>query len=99
MEIESDSFLWLLQVPFLSKMVSEHNLQSLTTIPWFRSSALAKAENTGLFALVGDRFESIDVERKIVRGITGKVSRILSSNGLLPKGERLILGENSSTYL
>ena len=41
----------------------------------------------------------VDVERKIVRSMIGKGSRILSSNGMLPKGERLVVGENTTMYL
>jgi len=41
----------------------------------------------------------IDVERKLVRSMVGKGSRILSSNGLIPKGERLVVGENTTLYL
>ena len=41
----------------------------------------------------------INVERKIVRSLIGKGSQILSSTGLLPKGERLVLGENTTLYL
>ena len=41
----------------------------------------------------------VDVDKKIVRSLVGKGSRILSSNGLLPRGERLIVGENTSLYL
>lgn len=41
----------------------------------------------------------VDVDRKIVRSMIGKGSRILSSNGMLPKGERLVVGENTSVYL
>lgn len=38
----------------------------------------------------------IDVERKTVRIMKGKRSKILSSNGLLPKGDRLVVGENTT---
>jgi len=41
----------------------------------------------------------INVERKIVRSMIGKGSKILSANGLLPKGERLVVGENTTVYL
>jgi len=41
----------------------------------------------------------IDVERKLVRSMIGKGSKILSANGLLPKGERLIVGENTTVML
>ena len=40
-----------------------------------------------------------DVERKLVRSMIGKGSKILSANGLLPKGERLIVGENTTVML
>jgi glucose-1-phosphate thymidylyltransferase len=33
----------------------------------------------------------IDVERKLVRSMIGKGSKILNANGLLPKGERLVV--------
>lgn len=42
---------------------------------------------------------TINVERKIVRSMIGKSSRILTSNGMLPKGERLIVGENTTLFL
>jgi len=41
----------------------------------------------------------INVERKLVRSMIGKGSKIMSSNGLLPKGERLIVGENTTLHL
>ena len=41
----------------------------------------------------------VDVEKKIVRSMIGKGSRIISANGLIPKGERLIVGENTTLYL
>ncbi|MBU1158549.1 MAG: glucose-1-phosphate thymidylyltransferase [Candidatus Thermoplasmatota archaeon] len=41
----------------------------------------------------------INIERKIVRSLIGRHSRIISSSGLLPKGERLIVGENTTLYL
>jgi glucose-1-phosphate thymidylyltransferase len=41
----------------------------------------------------------IDVERKLVRSMIGKGSKILNANGLLPKGERLVVGENTTLYL
>lgn len=34
----------------------------------------------------------IEVERKLVSNLIGKGSRVLSSNGLIPKGEMLIVG-------
>jgi glucose-1-phosphate thymidylyltransferase len=42
---------------------------------------------------------TINVERKLVRSMIGKGSRILSANGMLPKGERLVVGENTTMYL
>jgi len=41
----------------------------------------------------------IDVERKLVRSMVGKGSKILNANGLLPKGQRLVVGENTTMYL
>jgi glucose-1-phosphate thymidylyltransferase len=41
----------------------------------------------------------INVERKLVRSMVGKGSSILSANGLLPKGERLVVGENTTIHL
>jgi len=41
----------------------------------------------------------IDVERKLVRSMIGKGSKILNANGLLPKGGRLVVGENTTVYL
>lgn len=41
----------------------------------------------------------ISVERKIVRSVIGKGSRILSASGMLPKGERLVVGENTTVHL
>jgi len=34
-----------------------------------------------------------------LRGMIGKESKILSTNGLLPKGQRLVVGENTTMYL
>ena len=42
---------------------------------------------------------TVNVERKIVRSMIGKGSKILSTNGLIPKGERLVVGENTTLYL
>ena len=42
---------------------------------------------------------TINVERKLVRSMIGKGSKILSSNGQIPKGERLVVGENTTVYL
>ena len=42
---------------------------------------------------------TIDVERKIVRSMIDKGSNIMSANGLLPKGERLVVGENTTLHL
>jgi len=41
----------------------------------------------------------IDIDKKIVRSIIGKGSKVLSSEGMLPKGERLIIGENTTIML
>lgn len=41
----------------------------------------------------------IDVERKLVRSMIGKSSRILSASSLLPKGGRLVVGENTVIHL
>jgi hypothetical protein len=41
----------------------------------------------------------VDVEKKLVRSMIGKSSKILSANGLLPKGERLVVGENTTIHL
>ena len=68
----------------------------------------------GPFTAVGDRCQvakaevddsivmddtTIEVERKLVRSMIGKGSKILSANGLLPKGDRLVVGENTTLYL
>ena len=42
---------------------------------------------------------TVSVERKFVRSMIGKGSRVLNSNGLIPKGERLVVGENATIYL
>ncbi len=42
---------------------------------------------------------TINVERKFVRSMIGKESQILSANGFLPKGERLVVGENTTIHL
>ena len=42
---------------------------------------------------------TVDIERKFVRSLIGRHSRIVSSEGLLPRGERLIIGENTTLYL
>ena len=41
---------------------------------------------------------TVSVERKFVRSMIGKGSKILSANGLLPTGERLVVGENTTIY-
>ena len=41
----------------------------------------------------------IDVRRKIVRSMIGKSSKILDSNDLVPKGDRLVVGENTTLFL
>jgi hypothetical protein len=38
-------------------------------------------------------------ERKLVRSMVGKGTKILNANGLLPKGQRLVVGENTTVYL
>lgn len=42
---------------------------------------------------------TIEVERKLVRSMVGKGTKILSANGLVPKGDRLVVGENTTVYL
>jgi hypothetical protein len=42
---------------------------------------------------------TVSTERMFLRGMIGKESKILSANGLLPKGERLVVGENTTIYL
>jgi glucose-1-phosphate thymidylyltransferase len=42
---------------------------------------------------------TVNVERKIVRSMIGKGSKILGTDGLIPKGERLVVGENTTLYL
>jgi hypothetical protein len=41
----------------------------------------------------------VNVERKLVRCMIGKGSKILSASGMLPKGERLVVGENTTIHL
>ena len=41
----------------------------------------------------------IDVERKLVRSMVGKGTKIMNANGLLPKGHRLVVGENTTIFL
>ncbi len=41
----------------------------------------------------------IDVEKKFVVSLIGRNSRILSANGLLPKGNRFVLGENTTVFM
>jgi len=41
----------------------------------------------------------VDVERKLVRSMVGKGSKILNANGLLPPGQRLVIGENTVVYI
>jgi glucose-1-phosphate thymidylyltransferase len=68
----------------------------------------------GPYTAIGDRCEivsaevddsivmddtTVNVERKIVRSMIGKGSKILSTDGLIPKGERLVVGENTTLYL
>jgi len=42
---------------------------------------------------------TVSIERKFVRNMIVKESKILSANGLLPKGEKRIVGENTTIYL
>lgn len=68
----------------------------------------------GPYAAIGDRSHivaaevedsivmedaTVNIERKFVRSLIGRHSRIISSEGLLPRGERLIVGENTTLYL
>lgn len=68
----------------------------------------------GSYTAIGDRCEIssaevddsivmedsvINIERKLVRSLIGKGSRILSADELIPKGERLVVGENTTIYL
>ena len=39
---------------------------------------------------------TVSIERKFVRNMIGKESKILSTNGFLLKGERLVVGENAT---
>lgn len=41
----------------------------------------------------------VNLEQKLVRSIIGKGSRVMSSVALIPKGERLVVGENTTLYL
>jgi len=41
----------------------------------------------------------IEVERKLVQSMIGMESKTLSANGLLPKGERIVVGENTALHL
>ncbi len=41
----------------------------------------------------------IDIEDKLVMSLIGKNSKILSANGLLPKGDRLVVGENTTVHI
>jgi len=38
-------------------------------------------------------------ERKLVRSMVGKGTKILNANGLPPKSQRLVVGENTTIYL
>ena len=42
---------------------------------------------------------TVSTERKFVRGMIGKESKVLGASGLLPKGDRLVVGENTPIYL
>ena len=41
----------------------------------------------------------INIDHRIVRSMIGRHSRIVSANELIPKGDRLIVGENTTLYL
>ncbi len=38
----------------------------------------------------------VDVERKLVRSKVGKGSKIQNANGFLPKGQRRVVGKNTT---
>ena len=42
---------------------------------------------------------TVRIEQRFVRSTIGKGSEILSANGMLPKGYRLVVGENNAVYL
>ena len=42
---------------------------------------------------------TVEVQRKLVRSMVGKGTSIMNASGLLPKGDRLIVGENTTLYL
>jgi NDP-sugar pyrophosphorylase family protein len=67
----------------------------------------------GLYTSIGDRWQTtlaevddsivmddavIDVERRLVRSMVGKVTKILNANGFLPKRQKLVVGENTTIY-
>jgi len=41
----------------------------------------------------------VGVKKKLIRSMIGKDSKILSANGLLSNGKRLIGGENTTVHL
>jgi hypothetical protein len=45
------------------------------------------------------QISTASIERRFVRSMIGKGSKILSANGMLPKGDRLVVGENNMVYL
>ena len=47
--------------------------------------------------MIGDSV--IETRNKIVNSLIGRHTTILSSDGRLPKGQRLIVGENATLYL
>ena len=56
--------------------------------------------------VVESRYRSAEVLKPLPVGyvpddqeVVGKGSRILSADGLLPKGDRLVVGENTTVYL
>lgn len=61
-------------------------------------SALNQRCSLGGDCIVLDE-STIEIEGKLFRSMMGKESNILSANGLLPKGERLVVGENTRSYL
>jgi len=41
----------------------------------------------------------VDIEKKLVRGMVGKGTKIPNATGLLPKDERPVVGENTTISL
>jgi|GEM_PF-3419625 len=56
---------------------------------------IASAEVDGSIVM-DDTF--VDVLRRFVRSMIGKWSKILNADGLLPKGERLVVGKNTTIH-